>query len=100
MHVDLVEIDVVRLQASQTVLTSAFDTRATQRTFTFEAGHLFADLAGQHDVVPRVSQPEPVADDLLCATAQIRFSSGWIDVRCVEQRHPGLMSDVHDRPRV
>ena len=61
--VDLVEVDVVGLQAAQRVLDRAHDPAPRVAPLVGVVAHRAADLGGEHDVV--AAALERLADDLL-----------------------------------
>lgn len=92
MH--LVEIEIVCLQAPETVFARAFDVQGRQARLVRPVAHAAIDLCGQHNLLPSpAALCEPTADDLL----RHPFADfPAIDVRAVEKVDAPFERLVHD----
>jgi hypothetical protein len=97
----LVEIDAVGLEALQRILDGLRDVFAREPLLA--AGHLHADLGGEHELLaPSAAQRDPVADDGLRFAARIAGRPLRIDVGRIHQVEavPGERVEQPERGRL
>ena len=92
--VHLVEVDVVRLQATQGCVHSAADVQRGESAVVRSGPHLAEHLGGQHDLLALAGALEPAPHDLLGAPL---VALPAVHVGGVEERHALLEGAVHDR---
>ena len=94
--VELVEIDVVGLQAAQTRIERPADVQRRQLALVGPVAHRAVNLGGQDGPLPPAAAAgEPVPQNGFCLARL-----GAVAVGGVEEVNPRLVGNVHDRVRV
>ena len=91
---DLIQVDIIRLQALQTRLNRSADMLARQAPVVRPVTHRPPALGSQDNVLAPAFQP--LADNLFGAARGFDTAAGRIDVRAIKKIHTVLEGRIHN----
>ena len=93
-RVDLIQVDIIRLQARETRLNRGADMLAREAPVVRSVTHRPPAFGGQDDVLAPAF--EPFADNLLGTARGFDATAGRIHIRAIKEIHPVLECGIHN----